>query len=136
MIRTSDDISRGLAPARIARPISSTERIHVIGAGGAGASAALLLAHMAGADADGCDLEPDNPYTIPLEEAGVHLERGHSASHITESQRRIERIAVTKALTSIQPDHPELQAARERGLSIETWQQLVADAAATRGSTL
>jgi UDP-N-acetylmuramate--alanine ligase len=36
---------------------------------------------------------------------------------------------VTKALTAIAPDHPELRAAASRGIPAEPWQQVVADAA-------
>ena len=43
---------------------------------------------------------------------------------------------VTKALTSVSPDHPELAAARAAGIAVEAWQQVVADAAATHGGTL
>ena len=42
------------------------------------------------------------------------------------------RLAVTKALTAIDPDHPELAAARAAGIPLEPWQQVVADAAAGR----
>jgi UDP-N-acetylmuramate--alanine ligase len=43
---------------------------------------------------------------------------------------------VTKALTAIHPDHPELLAARSEGIAVEPWQQVVADAAATSGQIL
>ena len=39
---------------------------------------------------------------------------------------------MTKALTAIAPDHPELEAARRLGIPLEPWQQVVADAAAGR----
>ena len=39
---------------------------------------------------------------------------------------------MTKALTAIDPDHPELAAARAAGIALEPWQQVVADAAAGR----
>ena len=39
---------------------------------------------------------------------------------------------MTKALTAIHPDHPELEAARRRGIPLESWQQVVADAAIGR----
>ena len=54
-VRGAAEIGAGLAPARPARPIRPGERIHVVGAAGAGASAAALLAAWAGADVDGCD---------------------------------------------------------------------------------
>ena len=47
-----------------------------------------------------------------------------------------DRLAVTKALTAVAPDHPELLAARRRGIPTTSVQQLIADAAATRGQTL
>jgi UDP-N-acetylmuramate-alanine ligase len=39
---------------------------------------------------------------------------------------------VTKALTAIDPDHPELAAARAAGIPVESWQQVIADAAVGR----
>ena len=39
---------------------------------------------------------------------------------------------MTKALTAIAPDHPELAAARAAGIPLEPWQQVVADAAVGR----
>jgi UDP-N-acetylmuramate--alanine ligase len=64
----------------------------------------------------------------PLVEAGVPLEWAHDALHVTREPRP-ERLAVTKALTAIAPDHPELTAARDAGIPCEPWQQVVADAA-------
>jgi len=60
----------------------------------------------------------------------------HAVEHVADPAGRPERLAVTKALTAVNPDHPELVAAREAGLPIEAWQQLVADAAATSGQRL
>ena len=137
MTRTADDISRGLEPAREARPIHAGERIHVLGAAGAGASAAVLLARRAGAAVSGCDPGGPSQYTASLAELGVPLTWEHSAGHVEGDQgERPERLAVTKALTAVDPDHPELAAARERGIPAEAWQQLVADAAATTGQSL
>ena len=44
MTRRATDIGRGLASVRAARPLVPGERIHVMGAAGAGASAAAWLA--------------------------------------------------------------------------------------------
>ncbi|MGC8633781.1 MAG: UDP-N-acetylmuramate--L-alanine ligase [Candidatus Limnocylindrales bacterium] len=159
MTRSAADIGRGLAPARPARPIVAGERIHVVGAAGAGASAAAILAACAGARVTACDRSADSPYVPAVEAAGVTVWEGHDAAHVatgwepTPSElgprpangagpgatrarpgRRaiVDRLAVTKALTAIDPDHPELQAARALGIPIEPWQQVVADAAASR----
>ena len=121
----------GLLPARPARPIRVGERIHVVGAAGAGASAAVLHAAWAGAEVDGCDPGGPSSYTAPIDALGIALAPAHDASHVTRVPSP-ERLAVTKALTAIAPDHPELVAARAAGVPIEPWQQVIADAAAGR----
>ena len=137
MTRAAGDIGRGLAPPREARPIRKGERIHILGVAGAGASAAALLAHRAGAIVTGCDAGGPSPYTPALDAAGIKIEWGHDAAHVQVSEgERPERLAVTKALTAVNPDHPELTAARDLGIPTEPWQQVIADAAATTGQRL
>jgi UDP-N-acetylmuramate--alanine ligase len=129
--RDAAAVGAGLEPVRAARPIRAGERVHVIGAGGAGASAAALLARAEGAEVTACDSGGASPYTVALEEAGIELATFHDPSHIT-TEPSPERLAVTKALTAIDPDNPELRAARERGIPVEAWQQVIADAASGR----
>lgn len=137
MTRRAEEIGRGLAPARAGRPITPGERIHVLGAAGAGASAAALLAHRGGAAVSGCDPGGPSPYSAALSAAGIALAWEHSPAHIdAPGEGRPERLAVTKALTAVNPDHPELVAARQLGIPAEPWQQLIADAAATSGQAL
>ena len=136
-MRSAAEIGRGLAPARAARPIPAGQRVHVVGAAGAGASAAALLAQRAGALVSGCDAGGPSPYTAALHEAGIELAWQHSAGHVAGPEAtRPQRLAVSKALTAVAPDHPELAAARDLGTPLEPWQQLVADAAATAGRSL
>lgn len=125
------DVGTGLAPARAARQVRPGERIHVVGAGGAGASAAALLGHHAGAAVDGCDPGGPSPYTPPLAAAGIALDWRHDPAHVGRTPAP-DRLAVTKALTAVDPRHPELEAARRAGIPIESWQQVVADAAVGR----
>ena len=124
-------IGAGLAPARAARPIRAGERIHVVGVAGAGASAAAILASHAGAIVTGCDPGGPSPYTDAVEAAGIAIEWSHAAAHVTDHPAP-DRLAVTKALTAIDPDHPELVAARDAGIPVESWQQVIADAAVDR----
>lgn len=124
-------IGAGLAPARAARPIQPGERIHVVGAAGAGASAAALLASYSGARVSGCDPGGPSPYTPAVEAAGIPLAWSHDPSHVT-TEPHPARLAATKALTAIAPDHPELAAARAAGIPVEPWQQVIADAAVGR----
>ena len=131
MSEAATAIGAGLAPARASRSIRAGERIHVVGAAGAGASAAALLAQYAGGIATGCDPGSPSPYTPALDSAGIEVAPGHDPAHVTTAPPP-QRLAVTKALTAIQPDHPELVAARNAGIPLEPWQQVVADAAAGR----
>ena len=126
-------IGAGLAPARDPRPIRASERIHILGIAGAGASAAARLALWAGADVSGCDPGGPSPYSTALADDGVPMAWEHDPSHVAgPGIVRPDRLAVTKALTAIAPDHPELEAARRLGIPLEPWQQVVADAAAGR----
>jgi UDP-N-acetylmuramate--alanine ligase len=131
MTRTAAELGAGLAPARDPRPIRPGERIHILGIAGAGASAAALLAKAAGAIVTGCDPGGPSPYTRALEAARIPIEWMHHPAHVGVRPPP-DRLAVTKALTAISPDHPELQAARATGIPLESWQQVVADAATGR----
>ena len=133
VVRGAASIGSGLAAARDAREIRPGERIHVVGAAGSGASAAALLAHYRGADVSGCDPGGASPYTPPLEAVGIHLDWQHSAGHVSGGIPP-ERLAVTKALTAVDPGSGELAAARAAGIPVESWQQVIADAAV--GKTL
>jgi UDP-N-acetylmuramate--alanine ligase len=129
--RAVNDIAHpeaGLDPVRPARPIGPGERIHVVGAAGAGASGAALHARWAGGDASGCDPGGPSPYTVAVEAEAIPLAWSHDPAHVERSPGP-QRLAVTKALTAIAPDHPELEAARRAGIPIEPWQQVIADAA-------
>lgn len=130
-VRGAAAVGAGLDPARTARRITAGERIHVVGAAGAGASAAALLAAWAGAVVTACDPGGASQYTPALDATGIAVEPQHDASHVTAAPRP-DRLAVTKALTAVAPDHPELVAARAAGIPVEPWQQVVADAASGR----
>ena len=131
MTSAADRIGSGLLAVRQARPIRPRERIHVVGVAGAGASAAALLGVHAGALVSGCDPGWPSPYTPALVALGIHISGEHSPTHV-QTAPRPDRLAVTKALTAIDPDQPELAAARAAGVPLEPWQQVVADAAVGR----
>ncbi len=138
MTRTFADIAAGLAPARDARPIAPGERIHIVGIGGSASVGAALAAHAVGAVVTGCDTGGPSPYTEPATAAGIEIAWQHDVRHVVDAggNREVDRIAVTKALTSVRPDHPELVAARDAGIVAESVQQVIADAAATAGQRL
>ncbi len=138
MTRSADDIGRGLEPVRAARPIPSGERIHVVGAAGSASAAALLLGAAAGAAMSACDAGEPTRYSAAAEAAGLPIAWAHDVRHVVDAAGRplVERIAVTKAITAVRPDLPELAAARAAGIPATSCQQLIADAAATRGGEL
>ena len=138
MTRSVDDIARGLERARPPRTIAHGERIHVVGAAGSAASASLLLAGAAGAVVSGCDAGEPTRYSHAVEAASIPIAWQHALAHVVgpEGHAVVDRIAVSKALTSVDPDHPELRAAHEAGIPAISCQQLIADAIATRGGDL
>jgi UDP-N-acetylmuramate--alanine ligase len=128
---SAERVGAGLANARAPRPIRPGERIHVVGGAGAGASAAAVLAARLGATVSVCDPGAPTPYTPALEALGIPIATEHATAHVTGTPPP-DRLAVTKALTAIDPDQPELAAARSLGIPLEPWQQVVADAAVGR----
>lgn len=104
------------------------ERIHVIGIAGAGASGTALLAAQAGGRVDGCDAAGPSAYTEPLNAFGVGVATGHDPAHLDG----VDRVSVSAALR-LQPDLPELTAARERGIPVVAWQAILGELMEERG---
>ena len=132
MTRRIDEIGAGLAPARRGAPLSLPLRLHVVGVGGTAATAAALHAAALGVQVTGYDRELSPDTARMLTAAGVKI----SAEGDLDAVRSANIVAASKAITSTQPDHAQLKAAREAGLAIVSVQQVIADAAATRGGAL
>ena len=98
-------------------------RIDFLGIGGSGASAAAAIAQAQGFEVTGCDLEPNNEFTTQFKSS--QLLKGHSAPHL--SSGNVDILAVTPAIFSLDPDNPELLAAKEKGIPVITWQQFVGE---------
>ena len=132
MTRTAAEISRGLAPARPAHPITPGTRIHVIGVGGTASAGAAIHAAAVDAKVSACD--PSVGLFEPaLRAAGVRLASSNDVAHVVgpDGQHVVDRLAVTKAITSLPAEHPEMAAAMRAGIAPEQVQQVIADAAAT-----
>ncbi|MBB4638558.1 UDP-N-acetylmuramate--L-alanine ligase [Longimicrobium terrae] len=84
--------------------------IHFMGIGGAGMSPLAEMALLAGARVTGCDSSP-GPATQRLEERGAVVYQGHDASHAADCAALVMTAAVPD-------DHPELAAARARGIPV------------------
>ena len=86
--------------------------VHLIGIGGAGVSALAPLLQRVGATISGCDAG-DGQACQRLRRMGIAVHRGHAASHLDE----VDLVVHTAA---VKTDHPELVAARLRGIPLMT----------------
>ena len=132
MTRSNADIGAGLAPARPGRPLAAGARLHVVGIGGTAALGAALHARALGLAVTGYDEHLGAGTRAILEAAGIDASEHHDAAAIA----RADIVAASKAITSIDPDQADLAAARARGLQPIAVQQVIADAAASRGGSL
>ncbi|MEO5903797.1 MAG: UDP-N-acetylmuramate--L-alanine ligase [Gemmatimonadaceae bacterium] len=88
---------------------SSDRPVHFVGIAGAGMSALAELYLRRGYVVTGCDAT--SAASADLERLGVHVLHGHDAAHVPGAQEVIVTSAVPK-------DHPELQRARELGITV------------------
>jgi UDP-N-acetylmuramate--alanine ligase len=85
-------------------------RYHIVGIAGAGMSAIAHVLLDQGHTVGGSDLQR-NALSDALAERGATIRQGHGPEHLAGA----EALVVTSAA---RPDHPELRAARERGIPI------------------
>jgi UDP-N-acetylmuramate--alanine ligase len=95
-------------------------RLHFMGIGGSGISAVAQMALQAGATVSGCD-QASSATTKMLAELGIPIEIGHSPAHLVEA----DALIYVPAAVAFNPRNPELLAAREKGLLVMTWQEML-----------
>lgn len=105
----------------VAEPITSlTEwhgrRLHFVGIGGCGLSGLALLLKQRGAVCSGSD-------NVPSELTAALAERGIPVTHTPSGDSIPEACDGVIASAAIGPDHPELAAARQRGVPVLTYAQ-------------
>ena len=132
MTRSINEIGAGLAPSRPGAPLLLPLALHIVGIGGTAATGAALHAAALGVSVTGCDGHLSPETALLLEAAGVQVSDESDLTPVG----RATLVAVSKAITSTQPDHPQLHAARAAGVPIVSLQQVIADAAASRGGAL
>ena len=121
------------------------KKVHFLGIGGSGTSAAAALAQAQGFKVNGCDLEPSNEFTTKFQPN--QLIKGHSPDHLGGHPKdvlarhpqvsiqihpkgvhaNIDILAVTPAIFSLDPNNPELVQAKKLGIPILTWQQFLGE---------
>lgn len=95
-------------------------RLHFMGIGGQGISAVAQMALQAGATVSGCD-QASSATTKMLAKLGIPVEIGHSPDHLAE----VDALIYVPAAVALNPNNPELLAAREKGLVVMTWQEML-----------
>ena len=97
----------------------SLGRVHIIGIGGIGMSAIAELLHATGFAVQGSD-QKDSANVRRLIEHGIKVFVGHDASNLAQAEFVVISTAVKDA-------NPELQAARDRGLTIIRRAEMLAE---------
>ncbi|HEX7091408.1 MAG TPA: UDP-N-acetylmuramate--L-alanine ligase, partial [Longimicrobiales bacterium] len=92
------------------RELARTRPVHFMGVSGAGMSALAELVLRSGGQATGCDARP-GPAAQALAAQGLEVAAGHDPAHVAGAAA----VVVTAA---VPPDHPELAAARARGIPV------------------
>jgi len=95
------------------------KRIHFVGIGGAGMSGIAEVLANQGYEVSGSDLGL-NAATQRLSALGVRIVQGHEAAHVATA----DAVVVS---TAIQPDNPEILAARERKIPVVPRAQMLAE---------
>ncbi len=91
-----------------------------MGIGGQGISAVAQMARLNGDMVTGCDRQP-SATTHALKQAGIEVQLGHSADHLAG----VDALVISPAVTSLNPQNPELLEAQRRGMRVCTWQELL-----------
>lgn len=90
--------------------------VHFMGIGGSGIASIAVLAKSYGFKVTGCDMQSSH-YQQILDTNKIPVEIGHDLAHLKD----VDILAVSPALFDLNPDHPELQEGRRRGI-LMTWQ--------------
>ncbi|HZU65879.1 MAG TPA: UDP-N-acetylmuramate--L-alanine ligase [Ktedonobacteraceae bacterium] len=95
-------------------------RLHFMGIGGSGISAVAQMAMLGGATVTGCD-QSESSTTHLLERLGVPVQIGHSPEHLAGA----DALIYVPAVAALNPDNPELVAAKASGMPVMTWQEML-----------
>ena len=93
------------------RELARSGPVHFMGVTGAGMSALAELVLRSGGRVTGCDARPGAAASEALAALGLEVAVGHDPAHVEDAAA----VVVTAA---VPPDHPELAAARARGIPV------------------
>lgn len=90
--------------------VNSLGSVHFIGIGGAGMSVLAEMLHEEGVSVSGCDSK-ESDHTNRLEELGISVQIGQSASHVKNAD-------ILVYSSAIKPNNPEVVAAAQNGVKL------------------
>lgn len=93
--------------------------VHFLGIAGSGTSACAKLAQASGFKVTGCDNNLSGEFTNILKD--IKTFEGHHPNHLGS----VDILAISPAILSLDPNNPELLEAKERNISVITWQQFL-----------
>lgn len=99
------------------------KKVHFVGVGGAGTSAAAALAKEYGFAVSGCDTDKESIYLPELEKLGIRLEYSHEPRHLEDS----DILVISAAINKFDPENPETTEARKKNILILPTEKFVSD---------
>jgi len=99
------------------------KKVHFVGVGGSGTSAACGIAASYGFEVTGCDMSHESEYLGNLLKKfpKIPIFYLHSRSHL----ENVDVLAISPAILKFDPQNLELVAAREKRIPILTWQEFM-----------
>src|SRR5579871_3354864 len=94
--------------------------LHFMGIGGSGITTVAQMALLEGAICSGCEQSLSHT-TEWIAGKGVRVVAGHDPAHLDG----VDMLVISPAITKLNPDNPEVVAARERGIPVFEWQALL-----------
>lgn len=95
-------------------------KVHFVGIGGSGMSAAAMIAKSQGYEVTGCDLQEKTAYSEEFKDSGIQVLTGHDKEHIKDA----DLVAVTPAVFFQNQNHPEISEAKKEG-KLLTWEKFL-----------
>ncbi len=93
-----------------------------MGIAGSGISAAAVIAQAQGLQISGCDIVLKSEFVQGVALHKIPLHEGHSPDHL----QNVDVLAISPAILSLDPNNPELLAAKERGIPVFNWKEFMA----------
>ncbi len=98
------------------------KKVHFMGLGGAGISAVASFAKADDFEISGCDIDNSSPFLKSLIANGVPFFSTHDGAHV----KNIDYLVVSPAIESLDPNNPEVAAAKEVNIPVLIGEEFLA----------